>query len=162
MLDWKKVIRPPHVFPLDARVDPANFPESDYPIHCVQCDYLLTGLSEERCPECGTPFERGRRIVDEHYRGIVCTQRVRMLTVRVILGALPGFLLGSGLTIWYLFRSAPNPSIGILKLLLFSYIAAGGLGMWFASGHQTQILIMKRKRAIRAYLKHKYPQEPAR
>lgn len=24
---------------------------------CVKCDYLLRGLSEARCPECGTPFD---------------------------------------------------------------------------------------------------------
>jgi hypothetical protein len=26
---------------------------------CVRCGYLLTGLSEPRCPECGTAFDAG-------------------------------------------------------------------------------------------------------
>ena len=25
--------------------------------HCFHCGYNLTGLTEPRCPECGTPFE---------------------------------------------------------------------------------------------------------
>jgi len=28
--------------------------------HCQACGYDLTGLSEPRCPECGTPFASGR------------------------------------------------------------------------------------------------------
>jgi hypothetical protein len=28
-----------------------------FPPKCEKCDYLLTGLVEPRCPECGTPFE---------------------------------------------------------------------------------------------------------
>ena len=24
---------------------------------CTRCGYLLTGLAEPRCPECGTPFD---------------------------------------------------------------------------------------------------------
>ena len=27
------------------------------PGHCQQCDYNLTGLTESRCPECGTRFD---------------------------------------------------------------------------------------------------------
>lgn len=30
----------------------------DNPLICPECDYNLTGLSEDRCPECGTPFDR--------------------------------------------------------------------------------------------------------
>jgi hypothetical protein len=27
--------------------------------YCRQCQYFLDGLTENRCPECGTPFEPG-------------------------------------------------------------------------------------------------------
>jgi len=30
---------------------------SRLPGACVQCGYNLRGLTEPRCPECGTPFE---------------------------------------------------------------------------------------------------------
>ncbi len=28
----------------------------DIGLHCLRCEYLLTGLTEPRCPECGEPF----------------------------------------------------------------------------------------------------------
>lgn len=54
------------VIPPDARVDPARFPETEFPLTCPKCDYLLRGLKEERCPECGEPFDRGRLLVLEY------------------------------------------------------------------------------------------------
>jgi len=32
-------------------------PVKRHPMMCVKCGYLLYGLSEPRCPECGTPFD---------------------------------------------------------------------------------------------------------
>jgi len=54
------------VIPPDARVDPNRFPESRFPLYCPVCDYLLRGLPTERCPECGTPFNRGRLLVQQY------------------------------------------------------------------------------------------------
>jgi hypothetical protein len=51
------------VIPADARVDPSLFPQEEFPIYCRNCDYLLRGLPDGPCPECGTPFERGRALV---------------------------------------------------------------------------------------------------
>jgi hypothetical protein len=31
------------------------------PPRCERCDYLLIGLPEPRCPECGEPFDAGER-----------------------------------------------------------------------------------------------------
>jgi hypothetical protein len=31
------------------------------PNRCIVCDYLLYGLTEPRCPECGTPFDPAQR-----------------------------------------------------------------------------------------------------
>lgn len=52
----------------DARVDPAGFPEDEFPVECPKCSYLLRGLSDARCPECGEPFDRGRLIVEQYVR----------------------------------------------------------------------------------------------
>jgi len=54
--------------------DISDVSESEFPIHCAACRYLLTGLGEEGCcPECGQPFERRLRLWelwgDEAFRG---------------------------------------------------------------------------------------------
>ena len=54
--------------PRDAAVDPTLFSEDEYPVHCPKCGYLLRGLPDGRCPECGTPFERGRLLVQQYVR----------------------------------------------------------------------------------------------
>jgi len=55
--------------PSDARVDPDQFPEHDFPVHCPECGYLLRALPEPRCPECGRPFDRGRLLVEKYVGG---------------------------------------------------------------------------------------------
>lgn len=52
--------------PSAARVDPAAFPEDDFPVHCSTCGYLLNALPEPRCPECGESFDRGVLLVNEY------------------------------------------------------------------------------------------------
>jgi hypothetical protein len=47
-------------------VDADRFPEDEFPVYCPKCDYLLRGLRDERCPECGTPFDRGRLLVQQY------------------------------------------------------------------------------------------------
>lgn len=32
-------------------------PEKQHPMMCVKCGYLLYGLTQPRCPECGTSFD---------------------------------------------------------------------------------------------------------
>jgi hypothetical protein len=54
--------------PPDARVDPALFPETEYPVYCMRCGYDLRGLTHAQCPECGEPFERGRLLFDQYVR----------------------------------------------------------------------------------------------
>lgn len=54
------------IIPPDARVDPAHFPENEYPLFCPTCDYMLRGLPTERCPECGHTFDRGRLLVEQY------------------------------------------------------------------------------------------------
>lgn len=50
----------------DGVVDPASFPEDEFPVRCPRCNYLLRGLPDGRCPECGTAFERGRLLVAQY------------------------------------------------------------------------------------------------
>lgn len=50
----------------DARADVSRLSEDEFPIWCPKCDYLLRGLPDGRCPECGTEFERGRLLVQQY------------------------------------------------------------------------------------------------
>lgn len=54
------------VLPPDARVDPAGFPEDEFPIYCPECDYSLRSLPQQRCPECGRAFDRSRLLVEQY------------------------------------------------------------------------------------------------
>jgi hypothetical protein len=50
----------------NATVRPELFPEEEYPVHCPGCGYLLRGLPDGKCPECGAPFDRGRLLVRQY------------------------------------------------------------------------------------------------
>jgi hypothetical protein len=52
--------------PSDARVDPSQFPEDEFPLVCPKCDYSLRGLPSDICPECGSQFDRGRLLVEQY------------------------------------------------------------------------------------------------
>jgi hypothetical protein len=47
-------------------VDPGRLAEAEFPVICPQCAYLLRGLPDGSCPECGRPFERGRLLVQQY------------------------------------------------------------------------------------------------
>jgi hypothetical protein len=54
------------VIPNDAVVDPTRFPEDKFPTYCDACGYLLRGIPDGNCPECGKPFARGRLLVMQY------------------------------------------------------------------------------------------------
>lgn len=51
-------------YPAGTSVDPARFPEDEFPVVCLNCGYSLRALPDGKCPECGRPFERGVLLVD--------------------------------------------------------------------------------------------------
>lgn len=55
--------------PLGTAVDPALFPEDEFPVECLGCGYELRGLPDGRCPECGREFARGELLVSVYYFG---------------------------------------------------------------------------------------------
>lgn len=57
------------LIPRGAVVDPAVFPETDYPIWCLECGYRLDGLADGKCPECGSEFSLGNLLVEIYARG---------------------------------------------------------------------------------------------
>ena len=82
------------VIPPDARVDPARFPEDEFPLYCPKCDYLLRGLAEDRCPECGKSFDRGRLLVVNYVQDpFRRTWRHTRIGRALLWGAAGGFIL---------------------------------------------------------------------
>ena len=116
------------VIPRDARVDPALFADAEFPIYCRACEYNLRGLPDGPCPECGTPFERGRELVASYVTNPLGrwwrTPHGRWLIRFTVLGMIAmGLELGNSIPYWILlWRSdqtgAPPPRYG-------SNIAAG-------------------------------------
>ncbi len=67
---WRRLLRYrtayKRIIPPETRVDPALFPEEEFPVVCPKCSYLLRGLPDNRCPECGREFDRGRLLVEQY------------------------------------------------------------------------------------------------
>jgi hypothetical protein len=67
---WRRLLRYriayKRIIPPEAHADPAIFPEEEFPIFCPKCNYLLRGLPDDRCPECGREFDRGRLLVEQY------------------------------------------------------------------------------------------------
>lgn len=59
--------------------------------HCPQCDYNFTGLTSDRCPECGTPATPASTVWGERHRsavrvgaGVLCMAVASVLAVAVL------------------------------------------------------------------------------
>jgi len=152
----------------DASVDPSSFSEQEYPVYCPSCRYLLRGLPDGKCPECGEPFERGRLLVRQYVvewqgaewkhstAGKWCGRLLNLALatwVLIVLGTLgisffPDYLLrimmpspsaGTGWPVWALRILAAIP----YSLVLMYLIAFGIAFRTYPRG------VRKRRRAIK-------------
>lgn len=95
-----------------ANEDPSQFEIADMGRHCEYCDYNLTGLTENRCPECGRAFDPR------------CNPEPRVDLVHVVLIFLQG-LMTSAVVLMGM------PAVGIYLLqwndaaLYFGYLFSG-------------------------------------
>ncbi len=87
------------VIPADARLRLEALPEEEFPIVCDRCGYLLRGLPEDRCPECGTAFDRHRLLLRSYVYGwfdaLVRTTRVGRVVLWACFGGLVLVLLNA-------------------------------------------------------------------
>jgi len=63
-------------------------------LHCPQCDYNLTGLTENRCPECGNRFDRQLLTLSNRIRPLKIgwvEAALRLLAFPVIMPLAVGF-----------------------------------------------------------------------
>lgn len=55
-------------------------PSASQVLRCPRCEYILTGLPERRCPECGEPFDPDALLEQAHNRSAeVISGRVEMI-----------------------------------------------------------------------------------
>lgn len=109
---WWWITHPAGVSERVKCVDPAQFPEREFPVRCMRCAYLLQGLDEARCPECGDPFDRGILLVEQYIRDRLpqCDsgRRVarRIMMVAAIITFVP--LIAVGALLWLATSVAAN------------------------------------------------------
>lgn len=73
------------VVPRDSQLDLDLLPEDEFPIFCETCGYLLRGLPDGRCPECGNSFERSHLLLRQYVHEWFDVLLRTTLTGRVIL-----------------------------------------------------------------------------
>jgi len=150
-----------------ASVDPNPFPEEQFPLYCPKCGYLLRGLPDGRCPECGTSFERGRLLVEQYVLrhggpGWRLTRMGRWIARLVVCGFLLHFLGQAGLYVtlrWMKTQDTPAKLSAALETLFtvsrWTQAASGlALLLWFAAGILVAVRIWrnasKRRRILDA------------
>jgi hypothetical protein len=47
--------------------------------YCLDCGYMLIGLSKDRCPECGRPFDRADRGTFRSYPRLTWPKRIALI-----------------------------------------------------------------------------------
>ncbi|MFH1107863.1 MAG: hypothetical protein V1790_01505 [Planctomycetota bacterium] len=105
------------VIPSDAVVDPTRFPEDKFPTCCDACGYLLRGIPDGNCPECGRPFARGRLLVMQYvikygwtsWRGSRSAKWARvLLVIGVTMYAIPAV---AAVILILLVKTQPQPQV---------------------------------------------------
>ncbi len=113
-----------------------RYPVPGWPAHlCPVCDYLLTGLTSRRCPECGTPFtiaEARRRAIEKSpsmrwlFRKAKIDRGLAAVGFLLLFAAvaLPNLVAGGFPTSWSLVMTLPGKwlFLSILPQLVATWI----------------------------------------
>ena len=95
------------------RVALSDVSEMEYPIKCIKCSYILTGLGNVGCcPECNTKFNRRHRLWVQYG-----SEKNRKLYISQWVSSLSSFLISHSLIIL-------AAIIGSLLYLLYCYIGS--------------------------------------
>jgi len=136
---WKILNKPLFgtiVIPKDTSIDPTSFTEEDYPVYCTKCLYLLHGLEDGPCPECGTKFERGKLLVTQYllYPWVIPFSKTRFRKVNFITGVLGFVLIGisiCGILLSIFIAPSPvNPAVvnkALSNVEIYMYVFRIGL-----------------------------------
>lgn len=95
-------------------------------IHCPTCGYNLTGLPENRCPECGTAFKRDQLILDR----AACLQPIYRTELLLLATAPVGCAWLLFLAIWFFTHISLPGMIVVLTIALGMNMAAMAWAAW--------------------------------
>jgi DNA-directed RNA polymerase subunit RPC12/RpoP len=103
---------------------------ADEGIRCLHCGYNLTGITSERCPECGAPFDRAELLAST----AGAPAPIPIWDDRETVGYLHAFLRTVAAVCLtprrYLRRMPPNPSIESARAFcLTCYLVAAAIGI---------------------------------
>jgi hypothetical protein len=62
--------------------------------YCLDCGYMLIGLSQDRCPECGRPFDRADRSTFRSYPRLTWPKRIALVLLVIV--AVAASAIGEG------------------------------------------------------------------
>lgn len=144
------------MLPRKGRVNPDLFPENDYPTWCLKCGYLLRGLKENRCPECGQEFDRGHLLVKEYvvewHKWVFRPSRAGRLFRHVVLPvSMGGFLLAGHLLVFVPARWSVNPAERpVLYSTIPLCVLVTPLLVWAIRCKEYHALVRKYRRVLEA------------
>ena len=144
------------MIPRKGRVNPDLFPEEEYPTWCLKCEYLLRGLKEDRCPECGQEFDRGHLLVKEYvvewHKWLLRPSRAGRLFRYVVLPvSLGGFLLAGNLLLFTPARWSLNPAERpLLYCAIPVCILLAPLLVWAIRCKEYHALVRKYRKVVEA------------
>lgn len=112
-------------------------------LYCPKCGYNLTGLTEERCPECGAGFDP----LELARLQVLTTRRAKHAVFRAVLMPIAfAFVAPFMATVFTSWTTHFSPSWLVILLVLLGVMAAFALPVWHGTSIGKNVALSKRYR----------------